>query len=291
MKHKAGFVNIIGRPNAGKSTLMNALVKENLSIITSKAQTTRHRIIGIVNGDDFQLVFSDTPGFLKPAYQLHKAMMGFIHSALEDADLILLVIDLKKNIVDPDLLNSISKSKVPVFVILNKADLVKDEQIIEAIKQWDNLLHPAEIIPVSALKGKHIDILMPLIMSKMPVHPAYYPKDELTDKPERFFIAEIIREKIFLTYKQEIPYSCEVAIELFKEEQKIIKILAHIFVNRKSQKPILIGKKGSQLKKVGTEARLDIEKFLGKKVYLELYVKVRENWRNDPNTLKKFGYQ
>ena len=291
MEHKSGFVNIIGRPNAGKSTLMNALVEENLSIITSKAQTTRHRIIGIVNGEDFQLVFSDTPGFIKPAYQLHKAMMGFIHAAIEDADLILLVIDLKKNEIDEDLVQSINKTKVPVFVILNKSDLVNDEKLLATMQQWESFVHPQEMIPVSALKGNNIDLLMPLILEKMPEHPPYYPKNELTDRPERFFIAEIIREKIFLTYKQEIPYSCEVHIESFKDELKIVKILANIFVNRKSQKPILIGKQGSQLKIVGTEARKDIEKFLGKKVYLELFVKVRENWRDDTNTLKKFGYQ
>ncbi len=291
MPFKSGFVNIIGKPNAGKSTLMNALVQENLSIITSKAQTTRHRITGLLNGKDFQIVFSDTPGFLRPAYPLHQAMMRYVESALEDADLILLVIDLKHDKKDEALIRALQKTSAPVFVLLNKTDLVDEARIRQAEAQWQEWINPGWILPVSALLGHNIPKLMPRILETLPEHPPYYPTDELTDRPERFFVAEIIREKIFLNYEQEIPYSCEVGIESFKEGDDLVRIRALIYVNRKSQKPIVIGKGGEKLKKVGTEARIDIEKFLGKKVYLELYVKVKENWRNNPNMLTRLGYQ
>ncbi len=287
--HKAGFVSIVGRPNVGKSTLMNKLVGENLSIITSKAQTTRHRIMGIISGDDFQIVYSDTPGLLEPKYELHKKMMSFVQVSLEDADLILLVVELGEK-HDETLFSRLSHIKTPIFLVINKIDLAKGSQLEDKIAYWKTQLSPKGIFPVSALSGEGVDALLSTILKNLPQHPAYYPKDDLTDKNERFFAAEIIREKIFLNYSQEIPYSTEVGIEHFKDEEKIIRIRAIIYVERDSQKGIIIGKAGASLKKVGSEARKDLEEFFSKKVFLETHVKVAENWRKQKQRLKQFGY-
>lgn len=292
MAHKSGFVNIIGKPNVGKSTLMNALVGERLSIITSKAQTTRHRILGIVNGKDFQIVFSDTPGIIKkPKYELHKAMMQFVSTSLEDADIVLYLTDVFQNPEDEiETLKQLETTDIPKILALNKIDLKKEKEIDGMLKQWRSKTLFSEIQPISALQGGNIDKLFQLILKYLPENPAYYPKDALTDKPERYFVAEIIREKIFLNYRQEVPYATEVGITAFQEDEDIIRIAAEIYVERKSQKAILIGKGGLALKTVGTEARKDIEQFLGKKVYLELHVKVKEKWRDNPNLLRNLGY-
>ncbi|HCM75028.1 MAG TPA: GTPase Era [Cytophagales bacterium] len=287
--HKAGFVSIVGKPNVGKSTLMNKLVGENLSIITSKAQTTRHRIMGILSGDDFQIVYSDTPGLLEPKYELHKKMMTYVQVSLEDADIILLVVELGEKF-DPVLFERLKSIKTPIFLVINKIDLAKGSQLEDKITYWKTQLEPKAIIPVSALTGDHIDVLLKTITENLPEHPAYYPKDDLTDKNERFFTSEIIREKIFLNYEQEIPYSSEVGIEEFKDQENIIRIRAIIYVERDSQKGIIIGKGGASLKKVGTEARKDLEAFFGKKVFLETHVKVADNWRKQKQRLKQFGY-
>ncbi len=289
--HKSGFVNIIGRPNAGKSTLMNELVGEQLAIITSKAQTTRHRIFGIVNGEDFQIVYSDTPGIIAPAYKMQEAMMRFVRTSLVDADVLLIIVD-ATNKVDASMFEDrIKKVKVPIIFLLNKIDLLSEGDALEKMAAWKDIIPAAEYIPISALKKKNLKVVFEKILEKLPVGPPYYPKDALTDKPERFFVSEIIREKIMLTYKQEIPYSVEVFIESYKEEETIVRISSLIICNRKSQKPILIGRGGSKLKKVGTLARKDIEKFVGKKVFLQLFVKVRENWRDDEKTLRNWGYE
>ena len=268
---------------------MNKLVGENLSIITSKAQTTRHRIMGILSGDDFQIVYSDTPGLLEPKYELHKKMMSFVQVSLEDADLILLVVELEEK-YDKALFDRLSRIQTPIYLVINKIDLAKGSQLEDKIIYWKGQLNVKEIIPVSAISGKNVDRLFKLILENIPQHPAYYPKDDVTDKNERFFASEIIREKIFLNYSQEIPYSSEVSIEEFKDEEKIIKIRAIIYVERDSQKGILIGKGGASLKKVGTEARKDLEAFFDKKVFLETHVKVAENWRKQKQRLKQFGY-
>jgi len=289
LPHKAGFVSIIGKPNVGKSSLMNKLVGENLSIITAKAQTTRHRIMGILNGDDFQIVYSDTPGLLEPKYELQKAMMNYVKVSLEDADLILLIVELGEK-YDEQLLERFKKFKTPIVLLINKIDLGKGSQVNDKIEYWRDLIKPESIIPVSAKTGENLDQVLTTIKKYLPEHPGYYPKDDLTDRSERFFAAEIIREKIFLNYEQEIPYSSEVSIESFKEEKEIIRIRATIFVERDSQKGILIGKAGSSLKKVGTEARKDLEKFFGKKIFLETHVKVADNWRKENLKLKHFGY-
>ncbi|MDQ3109464.1 MAG: GTPase Era [Bacteroidota bacterium] len=289
--HKAGFVNIIGNPNAGKSTLMNALVGERISIITSKAQTTRHRIMGIVNGDEFQVVYSDTPGILKPNYKLQEGMMQFVSSALADADILLLVVDLTDDkLIEDDTFARIKKINVPILVLLNKTDLVIDARVAEKEKRWRKELPDAEYMPVSALSGKNVEEVFKRIIDLLPEHPAYYPKDELTDKPEKFFVAEIIREKILHNYQQEIPYSVEIVVEEFKETDVIVRIRANIFVVRESQKGILLGHQGAAIKKLGTQARLDIEKFLQKKVYLELFIKVDKDWRDSERQLKRYGY-
>lgn len=293
MTHKAGFVNIIGSPNVGKSTLMNALTGENLSIITSKAQTTRHRIMGIVNGEDFQIVYSDTPGVLKPAYKLQENMMGFVKSALEDADIILFVTDLfEKKFEDVKIIDRLQKTNIPVLLLINKADLAKNGIAEERTVHWQRILPNAEIILTSALNRMNVDRVFERILARLPESPAYFPKDseELSDKPEKFFVSEIIREKILLNYQKEIPYSCEVAVESFKEEENIIKIRAEIIAERDSQKGIIIGHKGEKLKKTGSQARMDIEKFMNKKVFLELYVKVDKDWRGDERKLRRYGY-
>ena len=291
--HKAGFVNIIGKPNVGKSTLMNALVGEKLSIITSKSQTTRHRINGIINGEDFQIVYSDTPGIiLNPAYKLQESMNNFVSGSLQDADVVLFLTDIfEKEEDEPvETLQKLKHIEIPKILLINKTDLDKENKEEAIINHWKEKEIFDQIIPISALNKVNIDILFGLILNNLPLHPPFYPKEELTDKPERFFMSEIIREKILMSYKKEIPYSCEVEIEEFKEEDKLIRIRAIIFVERKSQKGIIIGNKGEALKKVATLSRRDMEIFLGKKVFLETYVKVREKWRSNDRDLKNFGY-
>lgn len=292
MEHKAGFVNIVGNPNVGKSTLMNDLVGERISIITSKAQTTRHRIMGIVNTPDYQIVFSDTPGVLAPKYKLQESMLGFSEGALTDADILLYVTDV---VEDPtknaDFLAKVAKEKIPVLLVINKIDLVKSQADLEAIvERWKGLLPNAEIFPTSAKEHFNVQNLMNRIVELLPVSAPYFGKDALTDKPARFFVTEIIREKILLNYDKEVPYSTEVIVEKFDEKEGAIHIMAVIYVERDSQKGIIIGRQGARLKKVGTEARQDIETFFGKKVYLELFVKVEPNWRNRENKLRSFGY-
>lgn len=288
--HKAGFVSIIGKPNVGKSTLMNALVGEKLSIITSKAQTTRHRIMGIINGDDFQIVYSDTPGIIEPKYELHKSMMRFVQTSLEDADVVLFVIDVFEKIGEEELIVKLKKIEVPIFLVINKIDLAKQEQVTERISYWQEQIKAKEVIAVSALNSFNTERILQAILENLPEHPAYFPKDELTDKPERFFASEIIREKIFLNYKKEVPYSCEVVITEFKEKEDIIVIRAEILVERKSQRAIIIGHNGEAIKKVGIQAREDMEQFFGKKVFLEQYVKIEPDWRSKARALDKFGY-
>ncbi|MEM6845869.1 MAG: GTPase Era [Bacteroidota bacterium] len=295
-KHRAGFVNIVGKPNVGKSTLMNALVGERISIITSKAQTTRHRIMGIVNGaldegDEFQIVYSDTPGMLKPEYALHQSMMRFVDTALEDADVILFVTDLFEKIEDKDTaLQKLARTDVPVILVLNKIDLAKGTQAQDKLTYWREIIQPQAAIMVSALERVNVEEVFEVIIRNLPKHPPYFPKDELTDKPERFFAAEIVREKIFFNYKQEVPYSSEVVVTEFQEEETIIRIRCEIYVERQSQKGILIGRGGESLKKVGIQARRDMEKFFGKQVHLEQFVKVAPNWRREQRRLRQFGY-
>lgn len=291
MSHKAGFVNIIGNPNVGKSTLMNAFIGEKLSIITSKAQTTRHRILGIVNGDDFQVLFSDTPGIIKPAYELQESMMGFVKSAFEDADILLYMVEIgEQALKDEAFFKKITSSKIPVLLLLNKIDKSDQEQLEAQVQLWAEKVPNAEIIPISALEGFQVKEVFNRIIELLPESPAFYPKDQLTDKPERFFINETIREKILLHYKKEIPYAVEIETEEFFEEDKIIRVRSVIMVERDTQKGIIIGHKGSALKRVGVEARKDLEAFFGKQIHLELYVKVNKNWRSNQNQLKRFGY-
>jgi GTP-binding protein Era len=291
MAHKAGFVNIIGSPNVGKSTLMNVLVGERLSIITSKAQTTRHRIMGIVSGEDFQIVYSDTPGVLKPNYKLQESMMEFVHTALTDADVILFVTDIYEDIkIEEKILNKIKNAKAPVLLLINKIDLADQEKLEAKVQYWKEEVPAAEVIPVSALEKFNVNYIFDRIVALLPEGPGFYDKEQLTDKPEKFFVSEIIREKILMNYKKEIPYSVEVIVEAFKEEDKIIKIRAEIIVVRDSQKGIIIGHQGKALKKVGTEARKDIEAFFQKQVFLELFVKVNKDWRDSDTQLKRFGY-
>ncbi|MGQ1787581.1 MULTISPECIES: GTPase Era [unclassified Saccharicrinis] len=291
MKHKAGFVNIVGNPNVGKSTLTNKLVGERLSIITSKAQTTRHRILGIVNEENYQIVFSDTPGVLKPNYKLQESMLRFSKTALQDADVIIYMTDvIEKMDKNSDFLNSVKKTDSPVILVINKIDESNPEQLDELVSKWKEELPKAEIYPMSALRGFNTDNLMKRIKELLPECDPYYDKDALTDKPTRFFVSEIIREKILLYYQKEIPYSVEIEVEEFKENPKRIDIRAIIHVARDSQKGIIIGHQGSALKKTGTEARKDIEKFLDKKVFLQLYVKVNKDWRDKDKSLRNFGY-
>ncbi|WP_417865931.1 GTPase Era [Xanthomarina gelatinilytica] len=289
--HKAGFVNIIGNPNVGKSTLMNAFVGEKLSIITSKAQTTRHRILGIVNGEDFQIILSDTPGIIKPAYQLQESMMDFVKSAFDDADVLIYMVEIgEKELKDETFFNKITNSKIPVLLLLNKIDKSNQEQLEEQVQSWATKVPNAEIYAISALEGFQVQEVFNRIVELLPESPPFYPKDQLTDKPERFFVNETIREKILLHYKKEIPYAVEIDTEEFFEEENIIRMRSVIMVERETQKGIIIGHKGAALKRVGMEARKDLEKFFGKQVHLELYVKVNKNWRNDQKQLKRFGY-
>jgi len=292
MNHRSGFVNILGNPNVGKSTIMNALVGEKLSIITPKAQTTRHRIMGIVNGEDFQIVYSDTPGILRPQYKLQETMMNFVNSALSDADLILYVTDVTERTANEgEYIDKIKESSVPVIIAINKVDLTTQENLEKIVESWHHAFPDSPVFPVSALKKFNLDSLLNAILSKLPEGEPFFPKDQLTDKYERFFASEIIREKILINYKKEIPYSVEIEIESFKDEKKMIRIRALIHVTRDSQKGIIIGHKGVMLKRVGTEARHDMEDFFKKKVFLELYVKVTKDWRDKPLILKRFGYQ
>jgi len=291
---RAGFVSIIGRPNVGKSTLMNVLVGEKLSIITSKAQTTRHRIMGILNGTHegapFQMVYSDTPGVVTPAYKLHDSMMTFVKGSLEDADVVLFVAEVGEKIVGHEVVPLLKRSDAPVVLVLNKIDLSDEEAVKAKTAEWEEAIQPAAIIPISALLNANVATLFHNLITRLPHHPPYFAQDELTDKPERFFASEIVREKIFLNYRQEIPYSSEVVVTEFKEKDDIIVIRAEIMVERKSQKGILIGDKGSMIKLVGTQARQDMEVFFGKKIFLETYVKVEPNWRSKDDKLRQFGY-
>jgi GTP-binding protein Era len=291
MPHKAGFVNILGRPNVGKSTLMNALTGEKLSIISPKAQTTRHRIRGIVNGEDYQIVFTDTPGIVvKPAYKLHESMMRLVETALADADVFVYVVEMGEKPEASEIIDKLNRREAPLLLVLNKIDLSQQDKLEKAVEQWKALLPAAEILPISALHSFNTDVLLKKIISLLPESEPYFPKDELTDLNERFFVAEIIREKIFLNYSKEIPYSTEVEIESYKEEEKITRISVLLYVMRESQKAILLGYQGSAIKKMATEARMDIEALLGTHVFLELHIKVSKDWRNDENALKKFGY-
>lgn len=291
MSHKSGFVNIIGYPNVGKSTLMNALVGEKLSIITSKAQTTRHRIMGIVNGEDFQIVYSDTPGIIRdPSYKMHEYMNKYIESALIDADIMLLMTEVGQAFEEANVIEKLKQSSVASIVIINKIDLSNQESVVEEIETWQKLLPAASVIPISALKNFNIAAVFDLIIEKLPDGPPYFPKDELTDRSVRFFVTEIIREKILMNYKKEIPYSVEVAVESYIEGPNLDRIAATIYVSRDTQKGIILGHQGNSIKKVGTQARKDIEEFIEKKVFLELTVKVNKDWRDDENTLKRFGY-
>ncbi len=290
--HKSGYVNIIGSPNVGKSTLMNQLVGEKLSIVTSKAQTTRHRILGIVNEEDYQVVFSDTPGVVNSSYKLHDAMMSFVNTSLIDADIILFITDpFEKETNHTETLEKIKLSKVPVVCMINKIDLVDQKDVNVQIDYWQEQLPEAIVFPISALHIFNIEKIWDTILDLLPVNPPYYGKDDLTDRPLKFFIAELIREKIFEYYKKEVPYSCEVEVESYKDEEEIVKIRAIIHVERDSQRMIIIGRGGHMLKRIGTSARKDMERFLGKKVYLETYVKVDKDWRSNDSKLKKFGYK
>lgn len=289
--HKSGFVNIVGNPNVGKSTLMNSLVGERISIITSKAQTTRHRIMGIVNTDDMQIVYSDTPGVLKPNYKLQESMLAFSRSALKDADVLLYVTDtIETPGKNEEFLAAVSMQTVPVILVINKMDLTTQERLEQMVEEWHERLPRAEIIPMSAMHRFNVDLLLRRIQELLPDSPPYFEKDALTDRPARFFVNEIIREKIFLRYDKEVPYSCEVAVEMFHEEENIINISAVIYVERDSQKGIIIGRGGKMLKSVGIDARKDIEAFFGKQVMLKLYVKVEKDWRNNLRNLSSFGY-
>lgn len=291
MAHRSGFVNILGNPNVGKSTLMNVLVGERLSVITPKAQTTRHRIMGIISGDDYQIVYSDTPGILNPKYRLQSAMMKSVESALDDADLIIYVTDVIESVSKNEKhLNRILNSSVQKLIVVNKIDLTTQPALEKIVGLWMEMAPEVPVLPVSAMNSFNTDLLMKEIIGRLPEGPPYFPKDQLTDRYERFFVSEVIRGKIFENYQQEIPYSAEVEIESFREEASITRISAVIFVERDSQKGIIIGRNGTMLKRVGTGARKEIEEFLGRKVFLELYVKVAREWRNSPRMLKKFGY-
>ena len=291
MEHKSGFVNIIGNPNVGKSTLLNSMIGQDISIITNKAQTTRHRIKGILSDKNYQIVFSDTPGIIKPAYKLQESMMQYVKSAFQDADVILYVVEIgEQGLKDEEIFEKIKKLKIPLIILLNKIDLVSQGKVLLEIENWKRKFSKAIVLPISALNKFNINEIIDTIVEVLPISPPYYSKDDVTDKSERFFIEEIIREKILKHYKKEVPYSVEISVEEFFEEEDIIRIRAIIYVLRESQKGILIGHKGLGLKRIGTEARKDIEKMLDKKVFLATPIKVKKDWRNDNNQLKKFGY-
>lgn len=290
MEHKAGYVSILGNPNVGKSTLMNAFIGERLSIITAKAQTTRHRIMGIVNGDDFQIVYSDTPGLLDPAYKMQEYMMKYVETALQDSDIIVYIVEVKEKTCNLNIIEKIKSLNIPLILVINKIDIATDEQIEISKSHWENILFPVETFCVSALKKQGLEALMTKIVNMLPVSPPYFSKDELTDRPMRFFVSEIIREKILMFYKKEIPYSVEIEINSYKENKDITCIEAMIYVERETQKGILLGHKGDAIKNLGIEARIAIEEFIGQKVYLSLSVKVQKDWRNDELRLRRFGY-
>ena len=291
MSHKAGFINIIGSPNVGKSTLMNQILGEKLSIITSKKQTTRHRIMGIISEDEYQMVFSDTPGIIDPAYKLHESMMQYVDEAIKDADVILFVTDIYEKIDSlEERIDLINKLSVPIILLINKIDQSDQKSLESLVELWKENLPNAQILPISALHGLSIDFILPKIIEWLPVHPPYFEKDQLTNRNMRFFIAEIIREKILLRYQKEVPYSCEVVVEEYKEDTDIIRIRSNIMVSRKSQKSILIGHQGKKIKQLGIDSRKDMEEFVGKRVHLELFVKVDEGWRDKTGKLKKYGY-
>ena len=291
MEHKSGFVNIIGNPNVGKSTLLNSMIGQDISIITNKAQTTRHRIKGILSDKNYQIVFSDTPGIIKPAYKLQESMMQYVKSAFQDADVILYVVEIgEQGLKDEEIFEKIKKLKIPLIILLNKIDLVSQDKVLLEIENWKRKFSKAIVVPISALNKFNINEIIDAIVEVLPISPPYYSKDDVTDKSERFFIEEIIREKILKHYKKEVPYSVEISVEEFFEEEDIIRIRAIIYVLRESQKGILIGHRGLGLKRIGTEARKDIEKMLDKKVFLATPIKVKKDWRNDNNQLKKFGY-
>ena len=292
MEHKSGFVNIIGNPNVGKSTLMNNLIGEKISIITHKAQTTRHRILGILNQPKYQIIFSDTPGIINPSYKLQESMINYVKSAFQDADILIYMVEiLEKDLKDKNIFKNILESSIPVLLLINKIDLLSQDQVKIEIKKWKKNVPNAEILPISALNNFNIDKIMERVIELLPEHPPYYEKDLITDKPEKFFVEEKIREKILTHYKKEIPYSVEISVEEFLEEEKIIKIRAIIYVLRESQRGIIIGHKGKGLKRIGSESRKDLEKFFKKKIYLETPVKVKKDWRDDNKQLKKFGYE
>lgn len=290
-EHKAGFISIIGKPNVGKSTLLNALMGQKLAIATEKAQTTRHRIFGILNEPDYQMVFSDTPGIIEPAYKLQESMMTFVKESMEDGDVVLLMVEAGQKSLGDDVQKYLKKSKAPKILVVNKIDTLSQEEVLEKVNFWKEQNLAEHIIPLSALNKFNVSELKALLIDLLPVSPPFYDKDQFTDKSERFFASEIIREKIFLRYKKEIPYSCEVVVNVFKEEPKLIRIQADILVERDSQKGILIGHQGSALKNVATAARKDMENFFAKKVFLEVFVKVKNNWRNEDKMLKEFGYE
>jgi GTP-binding protein Era len=290
MNHQAGFVAIIGKPNVGKSTLLNAMLGEKLSVVTHKAQTTRHRIKGILNGEHYQVVFSDTPGVLKPAYTLQERMMGAVDASLEDADAILLVVECGEKKAADEIVERIGKTELPLVIAINKVDLTDQEQLERAVEYWQESLSPKAIVPISATEGFHIDQLKDVLVSLIPENPPYYPKDDLSDRNVRFFVSEMIREQILKQYSKEIPYSCEVVITEYKEDAAIDRIRCEIIVDRESQKAILLGNKGTAIKQLGIQSRKRIEQFVGKHIFLELTVKVRTDWRNDPKSLDRFGY-
>ena len=289
-EHRAGFVNLIGNPNVGKSTLMNQLVGEKLSIITAKAQTTRHRIKGIVDGDNYQIIYSDLPGILTPSYKMQEMMMKFVTLSLQDADVILYLVECGETRYDAEIMEHLQKIDIPIILVINKIDKCTTEQVAEAEAFWKNILPKAEPVLISALQSKNIDQLIAKITEKLPVHEPYFPKDQLTDRPMRFFVSEIIREKILLNYKKEIPYSVEVVVDEYKEQEGLVRIMATLYVERDTQKSIIIGKGGQAIKKLGTEARLAIEEFIGEHVFLDLSVKVLKDWRNNENIINRFGY-
>ncbi|MEE2953864.1 MAG: GTPase Era [Bacteroidota bacterium] len=291
MKHKAGFVNIIGNPNVGKSTFMNAIIGEKLSIITNKVQTTRHRILGILNSKDYQIVFSDTPGIIQPAYKLQEKMMGFVESTFEDADIFIYVVEIgRQPLKDQEIYSRIKQISTPLILLLNKIDLIDQKAVINQLKYWEKEFPNADVFPVSCLNNFNLEKVLERIIHLLPVSPEYYSKDTITDKSERFFVEEIIREKILKHYKKEIPYSVQVQVQEFKKDENILRISTIIYVMRESQKRILIGHKGLGIKRIGTEARRNLEKFLGQNIYLETIVKVKKNWRDNINQLKRFGY-
>lgn len=291
-KHKAGFVSLVGKPNVGKSTLMNVLMDENLSIITPKAQTTRHRIQGIISGDDYQIVYSDTPGIIEPKYKLHENMMSFVSQSLEDADVILFITDIYEKHSEDHVIERLNKTSTPVFVLINKIDQVKDQsEVMEKIEYWKEKFNAAEVIPISALEKFNTKVIFDKILDLIPEHPAYFDSDSMTDKPERFFVSEIVREKIFLNYKKEVPYSCEVLVTEFQEEESIIRVRVEILVERESQRSIIIGQKGEAIKRLGIDSRKDLEAFFKKQFFIQTFVKVEKDWRKNENALRKFGYE